>query len=61
MPVPGFQSITVSDLTHEKLKKLAKETHRSIPKLIDYLLDQFSDPHESPVEVASIQTGGVDA
>jgi len=43
LPVEGYQSITVPDFVYKKLQKLASSTHRSIPKLIEYLLEGFDN------------------
>ena len=47
MPEKGYSSITVSDEVYERLKRHAEETHRTVPKLIEHLLDRFfPEPRE---------------
>jgi len=40
MPEPGYKTITVSEDLYEVLKKRAEKTHRSIAKLVEYLIDK---------------------
>jgi hypothetical protein len=40
MPAEGFSTITVTVDVHKKLKAFADKTHRSIPKAVEYLVDQ---------------------
>jgi len=46
--VEGYASITVSDLVYKKLQKLASSTYRTIPKLIEYLIERFES---NPIEI----------
>lgn len=47
MPERGYSSITVTDEVYERLKRHAEETHRTVPKLIEHLLDRFfPEPRE---------------
>jgi hypothetical protein len=39
MPVEGFKSVTIPEETYKQLEIMADRTHRSIPKLIEYLLE----------------------
>ena len=48
MPKKGYKSITVPEVLHNRLMEIADKTHRSIPKLIEYMLE----------EVYSKQDGG---
>lgn len=41
MPEKGYSSITVSNEVYERLRRHARETHRTVPKLIEHLLDRF--------------------
>jgi len=41
MPAEGYKSITVSREVYEELKDLAVKTHRSIPKLIEHLIEKI--------------------
>ena len=40
MPVEGFKSVTVSEVTYEKLEELASKNHRSIAQTIEHLLEK---------------------
>jgi len=40
VPVEGYKTITISEQVFSELERLAKETHRSIPKLIEYLVER---------------------
>jgi len=42
LPREGFKSITISEDVYEKLEKLAKETFRTVPAVIEYLLEQHN-------------------
>jgi len=39
MPVEGFKSVTISKETYKELGKIAEKTHRSIPEVIEFLLE----------------------
>jgi len=51
MPERGYKSITVPEDLYKKLQKLAEETHRTVPGLIGYLLDEFEKPAEEEVKL----------
>jgi predicted CopG family antitoxin len=38
-PTEGFKTITVTEETLKKLEELAEKTHRSVPKVIEHLLE----------------------
>jgi len=42
MPKEGYVSITVREDLYAKLDKLAKETFRTVPAVIEYLLEQHN-------------------
>ena len=42
MPAEGFKSITISTKVYEQLEKYAEKTKRSIPKAIEFLLEQHN-------------------
>ena len=42
MPAEGFKSITISEQVYIKLEKFAEKTKRSIPKAIEFLLEQHN-------------------
>jgi len=47
VPERGYPSIIVSNEVYERLKRHAEETHRTVPKLIEHLLDRlFPEPGE---------------
>lgn len=49
MPVNGYSSITVSDEIIDRLKKEAEATHRTVPKLIEFMLEEvFSKQSVEP-------------
>jgi predicted CopG family antitoxin len=39
MPEEGFKTITISEETFNKLTKMAEDNHRSVPKQIEFLID----------------------
>lgn len=41
MPKRGYSSITVSEEVLERLQEIAKETHRTVPKVIEHMLDKL--------------------
>jgi hypothetical protein len=43
MPVEGFETVTVSTECYNKLKERAEKTQRSIPKLIEFLLQNSKE------------------
>lgn len=43
MPAEGFKSITINTKVYEQLEKFAKKTKRSIPKAIEFLLEQHKE------------------
>ena len=47
MPVKGFSSITVPDETLERLKQIADETHRTVPKVIEHMLEEMYPQREA--------------
>jgi predicted transcriptional regulator len=51
MPERGYKSITVPEDLYKKLQKLAEETHRTVPGLIGYLLDEFEKLAEEEVKL----------
>jgi len=42
MPVEGWKSITVSEQTYKQLEQLAEKTHRTIPKLVEFLIEEVA-------------------
>jgi predicted transcriptional regulator len=40
MPVTGYSSVTVSDEIIDRLKKEADASHRTVPKLIEFMLEE---------------------
>jgi predicted CopG family antitoxin len=40
MPREGYRTITVTEETHQRLEKAAEEENRSIPNLIEVLLER---------------------
>ena len=45
MPKKGYKSITVPEALHNRLMEIADKTHRSIPKLIEHMLEEvYSKP-----------------
>jgi len=51
MPIEGFSSITVPDEVKNRLQKIAEKTFRTVPKLIEWMLDQCFP--EEKAEVAA--------
>lgn len=47
MPKEGYSSVAVSDEVYERLKKNAEETHRTVPKLIEHMLDKLFRAREA--------------
>jgi len=43
VPAEGYKSITVRREVYEELKSLAEKTHRSVPGLIEYLIEKASE------------------
>jgi len=40
MPEKGYSSVTLPDRVYERLQKCAEDTVRTVPKLIEWMLDQ---------------------
>jgi len=40
MPLPGYKTITVPDEVKQKLKQLAEKTHRTIPEVVEDLVEK---------------------
>lgn len=40
LPRKGYKCLTVTDKTHQEIKKRAKETNRTIREYVEYLLAQ---------------------
>ena len=40
MPAEGFSTITVSTEVYTKLQRFAEKTKRSVPKAVEFLVDQ---------------------
>jgi len=40
MPKEGFATVTVNIETHKLLKAFAEKTHRSVPQVIEYLVEE---------------------
>jgi len=51
VPIEGYKSITVRREVYEELKSLAERTHRSVPGLIEHLIEKAS---EGPSQSANI-------
>jgi predicted CopG family antitoxin len=43
VPVEGFETITVSTDLYKKLKEIAEKTQRSVPKVIEHLLNKSEE------------------
>ena len=43
MPAEGYKTITVSEELYNLLKRQAKKTHRSLPKLIEHLVEKAKE------------------
>jgi len=41
LPREGYKTITVSEEVYEKLDKMAKESFRTVPQYIEYLLQKI--------------------
>jgi len=41
LPKKGFTTITVPDRVHDRLSRIAEESHRSVPKLIEHMLEKM--------------------
>jgi len=41
MPYEGHKSVTVTEETYGRLKEVAKETRRSLGKVVEYMLDKL--------------------
>jgi len=41
MPAEGFSTITVSTEVYTKLQRFAEKTKRSIPKAVEFLVEQM--------------------
>ena len=39
MPIEGYSSITLSDEVIQRLRKVAEETSRTVPKVIEHMLN----------------------
>jgi len=47
MPVEGYSSITLSDEVIQRLKKAGEDTSRTVPKVIEFMLNQCFPKQEA--------------
>jgi len=41
MPYPGYRSVSLREAIVERLTEIAEETHRTVPQVIEYMLDRI--------------------
>ncbi|RJS93669.1 hypothetical protein CW705_01455 [Candidatus Bathyarchaeota archaeon] len=65
VPIEGYKSITIRREVYEELKSLAERTHRSVPGLIEHLIEKASEgPSQSTTtreDVSPTQKEAADA
>jgi len=58
LPREGYKTITVSEEVYEKLDKMAKESFRTVPQYIEYLLQKILENKTKEVDCSAGWQGG---
>ena len=55
MPRKGYRSLTVKEKVFERLQKIAEETHRTIPEMIEHLTENQQTNGQALGKLANIE------